>query len=113
MMHDIQNPSGLNRRTVLATGVLAAACVRAQASVVLHVAAFPLVDEIARAALPLWNKLHPDVEVRIQTRQYKDHHTAMTTALSTSGSLPDVIVLEASFLGRFSQGAGLEDLSGA
>ncbi len=103
----------MNRRAVLATGALAAAGVRAQASIVLNVAAFPLVDEIARAALPLWNKLHPDVEVKIQTRQYQDHHTAMTTALSTSGNLPDVMVLEASFLGRFSQGAGLEELSRA
>jgi multiple sugar transport system substrate-binding protein len=110
-MHDIKKQYGLNRRTVLATGVLAAAGVRAQSPIVINVAAFPLVDEIARAALPLWRKLHPDVEVRIQTRQYQDHHTAMTTALSTSGNLPDVMVLEASFLGRFSQGGGLEDLN--
>ena len=110
-MHNLCKPSGFNRRTVLATGALAAAGVRAQTPIVLNVAAFPLVDEIARAAVPLWNKLHPGVEVRIQTRQYQDHHTAMTTALSTSGNLPDVMVLEASFLGRFSQGAGLEDLA--
>ncbi|MES2581556.1 MAG: extracellular solute-binding protein [Pseudomonadota bacterium] len=110
-MHDTLKHSELSRRTVLATGALAAAGVRAQASTVLHVAAYPLVDEIARAALPLWRKLHPDVEVRVQTRQYQDHHTAMTTALSTSGNLPDVTVLEASFLGRFSHGGGLEDLS--
>ena len=110
-MHDFYRPSGFNRRMVLATGALAAAGVRAQAPIVLNVAAFPLVDEIARAALPLWRKLHPDVEVRVQTRQYQDHHTAMTTALSTSGNLPDVMTLEASFLGRFSQGGGLEDLS--
>lgn len=110
-MQDIHQPPRLHRRTVLATGALAAAGVRAQAPIVLNVAAFPLVDEIARAALPLWKQIHPDVQVRIQTRQYQDHHTAMTTALSTSGNLPDVMVLEASFLGRFSQGAGLEDLT--
>lgn len=110
-MQDFYQPPRLQRRTVLATGALAAAGVRAQAPTVLNVAAFPLVDEIARAALPLWQQLHPGVEVRIQTRQYQDHHTAMTTALSTSGNLPDVMVLEASFLGRFSQGAGLEDLT--
>lgn len=115
-MHESPKSAGLNRRTVLASGALGALStvgVRADARIVLHVAAYPLVDEIARAAVPLWNKLHPNVEVRIQTRQYQDHHTAMTTALSTSGSLPDVMVLEASFLGRFSQGAGLEDLSSA
>jgi multiple sugar transport system substrate-binding protein len=110
-MHDIKKQDGLSRRAVLATGVFAAAGVHAQAPVVINIAAFPLVDEIARAALPLWRKLHPDVEVRIQTRQYQDHHTAMTTALSTSGNLPDVMVLEASFLGRFAQGGGLEDLN--
>lgn len=110
-MYSKQKQSGMDRRTVLAAGALAAAGVRANAPIVLNVAAFPLVDEIARAAIPQWSKLHPDVDVKIQTRQYQDHHTAMTTALSTSGSLPDVMVLEASFLGRFSQGAGLEDLS--
>ena len=106
--------SGLSRRSLLAAIIPLPFAARARTSeppVVINVAAFPLVDEIARAALPLWRKLHPEVEVRIQTRQYQDHHTAMTTALSTSGSLPDVMVLEASFLGRFAQGGGLEDLS--
>lgn len=112
MLH-IPKYSSLNRRTVLATSALTTLGVRAEAPVVINVAAFPLVDEIARAALPQWRELHPGVDVRIQTRQYQDHHTAMTTALSTSGSLPDVMVLESSFLGRFSQGAGLEDLSSA
>jgi multiple sugar transport system substrate-binding protein len=37
----------------------------------------------------------------------------MTTALSTSVYLPDVMALESSYVGRFSQGAGLEDLSQA
>jgi multiple sugar transport system substrate-binding protein len=109
-MQDHLTSSGVSRRTVLATGALSAVGVRAQARTVLSIAAFPLVDEIARAAVPLWRKLHPDVEVRIETRQYQDHHTAMTTALSTSGNLPDVMALEASFLGRFAQGGGLEDL---
>jgi multiple sugar transport system substrate-binding protein len=78
---------------------------------VLTVAAFPLVDEIVKAALPLWNKLHPDVEIKVVSRQYQDHHTAMTTALSTSVYLPDVMALEVSYVGRFAQGGGLEDLT--
>ncbi len=112
-MQDASRQISLNRRTLLASGALAAVGVHAQTPTILNVAAFPLVDEIARAAIPLWNKIYPKVEVRIQTRQYQDHHTAMTTALSTSGYLPDVMVLEASFLGRFAQGGGLEDLSQA
>ena len=79
----------------------------------LTVAAYPLIDEIVKAALPRWQARHPDVDVRVVSRQYADHHTAMTTALSTSVYLPDVMALEASYVGRFSQGAGLEDLSQA
>jgi multiple sugar transport system substrate-binding protein len=35
----------------------------------------------------------------------------MTTALSTSFHLPDVMALEVGYVGRFAQGGGLEDLS--
>jgi multiple sugar transport system substrate-binding protein len=101
----------MKRRNVLAAGLLGAAGVKAQATVVLNVAVFPLLDEIAKSALPLWNKLHPNIKVNLQTRQYADHNTAMTTMLSTSSYVPDVIALEASVLGRFSQGLGLEDLT--
>jgi len=77
----------------------------------LTVAAYPAVDEIVKSALPLWNHLHPDVEVKVVSRQFTDHHTAMTTALSTSFYLPDVMALEVGYVGRFAQGGGLEDLS--
>lgn len=77
----------------------------------LTVAAFPLVDVIAKDLLKGWNQRHPEIRTAVISRQYDDHHTAMTTALSTSGHLPDVIALETSYLGRFSLGTGLEDLS--
>jgi len=102
---------GPTRRAVLACGMFGAMPLRAAERTVLTVAAFPLVDEIARAALPLWQRRHPDVDIHIVSRQYGDHHTAMTTALSTSVLLPDVMALEASFVGRFAQGSGLEDLA--
>lgn len=79
-------------------------------SVRLVVAAYPLLDAIVRDALPRWRELHPGVEVQIVSRQYADHHTAMTTALSTSVRLPDVMALEASYVGRFAHGRGLDDL---
>lgn len=77
----------------------------------LTVAAFPLVDVIAKDVLKGWSERHPEVRTQVISRQYDDHHTAMTTALSTSGHLSDVIALETSYLGRFSLGSGLEDLS--
>ncbi|MGI9133512.1 MAG: extracellular solute-binding protein [Rhodoferax sp.] len=74
-------------------------------------AAYPAVDEIVKAAIPAWKKLHPAVDVQVASRQFSDRHTAMTTALSTSFYLPDVMALEVGYVGRFAQGGGLEDLS--
>lgn len=101
------------RRALLASGLLAAvpAVGAAPKPRVLTVAAFPLVDKIVEAAQPRWRARHPDVELRVISRQYIDHHTAMTTALSTSARLPDVMALEVSFVGRFAQGHGLDDLA--
>jgi len=92
----------------MSVGLLA---VPAAAQQSITVAAFPAVDEIVRAALPAWQQLHPNVEVKVVSRELNDHHTAMTTALSTAVYLPDVMALEVGYLGRFAQGAGLEDLA--
>ncbi|MBI3347168.1 MAG: extracellular solute-binding protein [Burkholderiales bacterium] len=103
----------LPRRHLLAAALGGAAgLVRAkEAPQPLTVAAFPLVDVIAKDVLKGWSERHPEIRAQVISRQYDDHHTAMTTALSTSGHLPDVIALEASYLGRFSLGTGLEDMS--
>lgn len=110
-----QVPSSLTRRGLLAGGLLAPAlghaAALAAARTTLTVAAFPLVDKIVEAARPHWQRLHPDVAIEVVSRQYQDHHTAMTTALSTAVLLPDVMALEVSFVGRFAQGGGLQDLA--
>jgi multiple sugar transport system substrate-binding protein len=85
--------------------------VRAATPRTLTVAAYPAVDKIVEAAIPAWKQRHPDVEIKVVSRQFADHHTAMTTALSTSFYLPDVMALEVAFVGRFAQGGGLEDLA--
>jgi len=104
------------RRAALACAGLAlvpTARLRAAAPVTLTVAAFPALDEIVKAALPRFKELQPEVTVRVVSRQFADHHAAMTTALSTSSQLPDVMALEVGYVGRFAQGGGLEDLSTA
>ena len=100
------------RRSVLAAGLAAAVApsVRAAPARTLTVAAFPLVDQIVKDAAPQWAQRHPDVAINVVMRQYDDHHTAMTTALSTGVYLPDVMALEASYVGKFSEGGGLSDL---
>ena len=106
-------PLPIKRRLLLGAGAAAMLprVARATARQRLLVTAFPNVDQIVKAALPAWQQRHPDVEVEVVSRQYVDHHTAMTTALSTASHLPDVMALESSFVGRYAQGGGLEDLS--
>ncbi len=102
----------VSRRAALAAGVGLALSARADAPRKLTVAAFPRIDEIVKAAAAgPWAERHPDVRIEVVSRSYKDHHTAMTTALSTSVGLPDVMALESRYLGSFALGAGLENLS--
>jgi multiple sugar transport system substrate-binding protein len=82
----------------------------AQTHTVLTVAAFPSVDDIVKAAIPEWHRRHPDVEIKLISRQYADHHTAMTTALSTRSHLPDVMALEVHYVGGFTRTGALDDL---
>ena len=113
------SPSPVHRREFLvatlggvAGGLLGADAARAATErQPLTVAAFPLVDVIAKDLLKTGGQNQPGLRTQVISRQYDDHHTAMTTALSTSGHLPDLIALETSYLGRFSLGSGLENLS--
>ena len=82
----------------------------AQAATTLVVATFPDLDRAAKAAAPIWAKLHPDVTLKIVSLQYADHHTAMMTALATSSGLPDVMALDFRYIGKFAGSGGLEDL---
>lgn len=45
----------------------------------LTIADFPAVDEIVRAAVPAWKKLHSSVDIKLVTRQFNDHYTAIPT----------------------------------
>ena len=91
--------------------LLVAAAAPAIAQQSLTIAAYPAVDDIVRSAIPKWKLAHPTDEIKVLSRQFADHHTAMTTALSTSFYLPDVMALEVGYVGRFAQGGGLEDLA--
>jgi multiple sugar transport system substrate-binding protein len=99
------------RSLLLAIGLLfCAANVHAQGTT-LVVAAYPAVDDIVKASLTVWQQAHPGVEVKVVSREYADHHTAMTAALAASSGLPDIMTIEYGFLGRFSQSGGLENLA--
>ena len=105
-----ETPRGLGAGSLAAGLSLTLLLAGAHAQQTLIVAAFPAVDEIVKSAIPAWKRLHPTVDIKVVSRQFSDHHTAMTTALSTSFYLPDVMALEVGYVGRFAQGGGLEDL---
>jgi multiple sugar transport system substrate-binding protein len=81
------------------------------AQTVLTVSSFKDLDRSVQAAIPLFKKVRPDVEIKLVALGYGDHHNAMTTALATGANLPDVMGLEIGFVAKFAEGGGLEDLS--
>jgi multiple sugar transport system substrate-binding protein len=87
------------------------ACAEAPPRPILRVATFPDLDRAARAAAPLWAKLHPDVELKIVSMQYADHHLSMTTALATGSGLPDVMAIDLRYIGKFAFSGGFVDLN--
>ncbi len=89
------------------------ACAGAQAATTLTVASFPSFDESVKVAIPAYKKLHPEIEIKLTSLAYGDHHTAMTTALATGSGLPDVMAVEIGFIGKFAESGGLEDLAKA
>ncbi len=94
----------------LGLAALALAATAANAATTITVATFPDLDRAAKAALPRWHALHPDIDVKIVSLQYADHHTAMTTALATGSGLPDVMAIDFKFIGKFAGSRGFEDL---
>ena len=101
------------KKTVISLLCVISASMAMAQKVSLTVAAFPAVDDIVKASVQEWQKKNPNVEVKVVSREYGDHHTGMTTALATSTGLPDIMTIEYGYLGRFAQSGGLEDLAGA
>jgi len=102
----------MKKTAIFWVGVMSISMALAQKTSI-TVAAFPAVDEIVKASIHEWQKKNPNVEVKVISREYVDHHTAMTTSLATSTGLPDVMTIEFGYLGRFAQSGGLEDLDKA
>jgi len=100
--------SSLLRAFALVAAALSAGHVLAATTIT--VATFPDLDRAAKAALPRWHAAHPDIDVKIVSLQYADHHTAMTTALATGSGLPDVMAIDFKFIGKFAGSNGFENL---
>jgi multiple sugar transport system substrate-binding protein len=106
MLHAFTKPA------LLAAALLTAGAASAQ-KITLNVTSFPDLDRGIKLAIPLYQKLHPDVEIKLTSLAFGDHHTAMTTMLATGANVPDVMAMEVGFIGKFAESNGLEDLAKA
>jgi multiple sugar transport system substrate-binding protein len=98
-------------RALLLAAVAWCATGASRATTTITLATFPDLDRAARAALPRWHAAHPDVDVKIVSLQYVDHHNAMTTALATGSGLPDVMAIDFKFIGKYGGSGGFENLA--
>ncbi len=103
----------LLQTAALAALVAAAHAGPAQAVTTVTVSSFPSFDEAVKLAIPRYKKLHPEVEIKLVSLSFNDHHNAMTTALATNSGIPDVMGLEVQYIGKFAESRGLEDLNAA
>ncbi|MEW6047131.1 MAG: extracellular solute-binding protein [Bacillota bacterium] len=83
----------------------------ASAGSTITIGVFPDLDSVIKKVIPEFNKVYPDIEVKLQVLGYGDHHNALLTALATGSGAPDVVAVEIGFLGRFALEGGLTDLS--
>ena len=97
-----------------ALGVAAAGSVvpgAVQASAAIDVAAYPALDQILQGARPRWQALGKGADIRLVTREFGDHHAALTAAMAARKGLPDLMAVEFGFLARFAASGALADLS--
>lgn len=104
--------TAFTKPALLAAALLAVGAASAQ-KITLNVTSFPDLDRGIKLAIPLYQKLHPDVEIKLTSLAFGDHHTAMTTMLATGANVPDVMAMEVGFIGKFAESNGLEDLAKA
>ncbi len=76
----------------------------------LTVAAYPAIDQIVRDAIPRWQTLNPTIPIHIVSREFGDHHAALTAAMASRRGLPDVMAIEFGFMARFAASGALLEL---
>lgn len=102
----------MTKRIVLFAALALAGSALAQKTT-LTVGVFPDLDSVVKAALPGFYKTHPNIDVKIVSLAYADHHNALTTALATGSGANDVEAIDFGYVAKFADGGGLVDLSKA
>ncbi|WP_034341682.1 extracellular solute-binding protein [Deinococcus misasensis] len=90
--------------------LLALAAAGSAQAATLTVSCFTNMNQAIEAAIPLWKKQHPDVDIKVSALAYGDHHNGLTTALASGNGAGDVACVEVGFVAKFGESGGLEDL---
>ncbi len=101
------------KRSFALTALLAIAAMASAQKTVITIGVFPDLDSVVKAALPGFYKANPNIEVKLNSLAYADHHDALTTALSTGKGANDVEAIDFGYIARFAEGNGMTDLSKA
>ncbi|BDP43370.1 sugar ABC transporter substrate-binding protein (plasmid) [Deinococcus aetherius] len=103
----------MKKHVLIVSALLLASGALAQQKKTITVGVFPDLDSVVKAALPGFYKTHPNIEVKINSLAYADHHNALTTALATGNGANDVEAIDFGYVAKFAEGGGLVDLSKA
>ncbi|SMB80300.1 ABC transporter substrate-binding protein [Deinococcus hopiensis] len=101
------------KKTLTALTLALIASVASAQKKTITVSVFPDLDTVVKAAIPGFQKTHPDIDIKVVSLAYADHHNALTTALSTGSGAGDVVAVDFGYVARFAEGGGLEDLNKA
>lgn len=78
--------------------------------VTLEVHLFQPHDQTVKALLPDFNKKYPNIEVKVKSQAFNEHHTALQTIIAAKTEVPDVAFVEIQFVGPMGSGGGFDNL---
>ena len=76
----------------------------------LEVAAYPALDQVAREVGKRWQVRSAAPGLRVVSREFGDHHAALTAAMAARKGLPDVMAVEFGYVARFAASGALANL---
>ena len=100
------------KRALVLTAALLSSLTFAQKTT-LTVAGFPNLTDVITAAAKVYEQQNPDVDIKVVSKQFADHHTALLTALASGSGAPDVAAIEIGYISQFASAGGFVDLSQA
>lgn len=79
-------------------------------AVELEVACFPDQDSGFKAILEDFEEKYPNIDVKLKTNGFAEHHDNLLTKIAAGGDVPDVANIEVSYVGNFVEKGGFVNL---